>query len=85
MLYLYRIHTNTWARYNEFARFFLPLVVRRWEPEIDRRIAELKAQGAGCPGPGAKGPGIGSFSGNLPRYVPGPAVPSPDRPLMRRK
>ncbi len=45
MLYLYRIHANTWSKYNEFARFFLPLVVRKWDPEIDRRISELKEEG----------------------------------------
>ncbi|MBU2547109.1 MAG: glycosyltransferase [Proteobacteria bacterium] len=45
LLYLYRIHANTWARFNEFARFFLPIVVQRWEPEIDRRIEALKKAG----------------------------------------
>ncbi|MDY6852938.1 MAG: glycosyltransferase [Thermodesulfobacteriota bacterium] len=45
LLYLYRIHSNTWARFNEFARFFLPLVVQRWEREIDQRIGQLKKEG----------------------------------------
>ena len=51
LLYLYRIHSNTWARFNEFARFLFPAVRQRWEPDIDRRIAELKEQGKWLPEP----------------------------------
>ncbi len=45
LLYLYRIHSNTWARFNELARFIFPMIAKRWEPEILRRIEELKGRG----------------------------------------
>lgn len=60
LLYLYRIHNNTWARFNEFAITFLPLVMQRWEKEIDRRIEELKNQGIWLPeAQGRRGQGSG--------------------------
>ena len=45
LLYLYRYENNTWAHYNEFARFIFPVIAQRWEKEIDRRIEELKHNG----------------------------------------
>ncbi|MCX5909116.1 MAG: glycosyltransferase [Deltaproteobacteria bacterium] len=49
LLYLYRIHSNTWARFNEFARFIFPIIAKRWEDEVDQRIEELKKNGRWLP------------------------------------
>jgi len=68
LLYLYRIHTNTWARFNEFAVTFLPLVMQRWEKEIDCRVDELKEQGIWLTQPqGRKGHGSGPVVEARPR------------------
>ncbi len=45
LLYLYRYQENTWARHTRFARFIFPVILRRWENEIDARIDELKKRG----------------------------------------
>lgn len=51
MLYLYRIHDNTWSRFNDFARWMFNVVENRWRGDIQRRVAELKAQGLWNPEP----------------------------------
>ena len=51
MLYLYRIHDNTWSRFNDFARWMFNIVEKRWRVELERRIDELKAQGLWNPEP----------------------------------
>lgn len=45
MLYLYRIHDNTWSRFNDFARWMFNVVENRWRGEIQKRVADLKQKG----------------------------------------
>lgn len=51
LLYLYRMHDNTWSRFTTFSRWSFRMVAARYEREIEARVAELKAAGKWNPEP----------------------------------
>ncbi len=43
LLYLYRMHDNTWSRFTTFSRWSFRMIYQRYAARIEARVAELKA------------------------------------------